>query len=157
MKLNWARLIGCIIGVELIGNIGSFATFNQITTWYAALNKPSFNPPNFLFGPVWTILFALMGIALYLVWSHSGDKKEVKSALALFAIQLMLNVLWSFVFFGWHQPGWAFVEIILMWLAIFATIVSFSKISKTAAWLMVPYLAWVSFATCLTYAVWRLN
>ncbi len=153
MKINWGRLLGCIFGVELIGNIGSLATFSQITTWYAALNKPAFNPPNGIFGPVWTILFALMGIALYLVWSEKNNKK----ALALFAIQLVLNVLWSFVFFGWHQPGWAFIEIMLLWIAIATTIIEFKKLSKAAAWLMAPYLAWVSFAAVLTFAVWQLN
>lgn len=153
MKLNWARLLTCVIGVELIGNIGSLATFSQITTWYASLNKPVFNPPNSLFGPVWTILYALMGVALYLVWNEKNNKK----ALTLFAIQLVLNVLWSFVFFGWHQPGWAFLEIIILWVAILATILEFRKLSKTAAWLLVPYLAWVTFASVLNFAVWRLN
>lgn len=153
MKIHWGRLLGCIIGIELIGNIGSLATFSQITTWYAALNKPGFNPPNGIFGPVWTILFALMGVALYLVWSKKNNKKS----LTLFSIQLVLNVLWSFIFFGWHQPGWAFIEIIILWIAILATIIEFHKLSKTAAWLMVPYLAWVTFATVLTFAVWQLN
>ncbi len=153
MKINWGRLLGCIVGIELIGNIGSLATLSQITTWYAALNKPWFNPPSGIFGPVWTILFALMGIALYLVWQQKNNKR----ALTLFGVQLALNALWSFIFFGWHQPGWAFIEIVIMWIAILATIIEFHKISKTAAWLMVPYLAWVTFASVLTFAVWQLN
>jgi benzodiazapine receptor len=157
MKLHYGRLLSCILGVELIGNIGSLATFSQITTWYAALEKPAFNPPNGIFGPVWTILFGLMGISLYLVWSSGANKKQISQVLIMFGIQLALNVLWSFVFFGWHQPGWAFLEIIILWLAILATLFLFYKISKTAAWLLVPYLAWVTFASVLTFAVWRLN
>lgn len=153
MKINLGRLIGCVVCTELIGNIGSLATFSQITTWYAALNKPGFNPPNGIFGPVWTLLYALMGVALSLVLAEKDNKKAV----ILFAIQLALNVLWSFVFFGWHQPGWAFVEIVILWIAILATIIEFHKISKAAAWLMVPYLAWVTFASVLTFAVWQLN
>lgn len=153
MKVQWGKLLGCIAAIQLIGNIGSLATFSQITTWYAALNKPSFNPPNGIFGPVWTILFALMGIALYLILSEKNNKK----ALTLFTIQLVLNVLWSFVFFGWHQPGWALFEIVILWIAILATIIEFHRISKPAAWLMVPYLAWVTFAAFLTFSVWQLN
>ena len=157
MKHNVGLLLGCILGIELIGNIGSLATFQQITTWYLGLAKPAFNPPNWIFGPVWTILFALMGISLYLVWSSGANKKQLKPAITIFAIQLVLNVLWSFVFFGWHQPGWAFLEIVILWVAIVLTMSQFAKISKPAAWLLAPYLAWVSFATVLTAAVWQLN
>lgn len=153
MKINVGRLVACVVGVELIGNIGSLATFSQITTWYTALDKPSFNPPNAIFGPAWTLLYALMGVALSLVLAEKNNKR----AITLFAIQLALNVLWSFIFFGWHAPGWAFVEIIVLWIAILATIIEFKKLSTTAAWLMVPYLAWVTFAAVLNFAVWRLN
>ncbi len=157
MKILWLRLVGCILGVELIGNLGSLATFSQITTWYTALNKPSFNPPNGIFGPVWTLLFALMGLAFYLVWSSKYRTKEIRNAVSIFIVQLLLNVLWSFVFFGWHQPGWAFAEIVALWFAIVLTLGAFYKISKLAAWLLVPYLVWVTFASVLTFAVWQLN
>jgi tryptophan-rich sensory protein len=156
MKLNWPRLLGCIIGIEIIGNIGSLATFSQIITWYAGLVKPSFNPPSWVFGPVWTILFILIGISLYIAWSKA-TQKQTKKILTIFSVQMILNVLWSFVFFGWHQPGLAFIEIILLWFAIVLTIIEFNKISKLAAGLLVPYLLWVSFATILTFAVWQLN
>lgn len=149
--------MGFIVGVEAIGNIGSLATFSQITTWYAALAKPAFNPPSWVFGPVWTILFAMMGVALYLVWRSGTKKAGVKTALSVFGLQLALNVLWSFVFFGSHQPYWAFIEIILLWLAILATIKLFYPISRLAAWLLVPYLVWVTFASFLNYAIWQLN
>lgn len=156
-KINWWALLGFIVGVELVGNIGSLATFSQITTWYAALNKPWFNPPTWLFGPAWTILFALMGIALYMVWVCGTKKAVVRDALYIFALQMALNVLWSFIFFGWHQPGWAFLEIIIMWLAILWAIIAFGRICKSAGWVLVPYLAWVTFASTLNYAVWQLN
>lgn len=99
----------------------------------------------------------MMGVALYLVWRTGTEKAQVKAALAIFALQLVLNVLWSFLFFGFHQPYWAFIEIILLWLAILATIKVFYPISKAAAWLLVPYLVWVTFASLLTYAIWQLN
>jgi tryptophan-rich sensory protein len=149
--------LGFIVLIELIGNIGSLATFSQITIWYSTLAKPSFNPPSWIFGPVWTILFALMGVALYLIWSKGMQKKEIRSAVAVFSLQLALNVLWSFIFFGFHQPGLAFIEIVLMWVAIVATIRIFYRISKPAGWLLVPYLTWVTFATVLNFAVWQLN
>lgn len=155
-NFNWLQALGYIVLIELIGNIGSFATFSQITNWYAQLAKPAFNPPNWLFGPVWTLLFALMGVSLYLV-VKGGQKKATQSAIFLFGLQLTLNVLWSFIFFGWHQPGLAFIEIVLLWLAIVATIKAFFRLSPLAAWLLVPYLGWVTFASALNYAVWQLN
>lgn len=158
-KIHWGALLGFVLGSEIIGNIGSLATFSQITTWYATLNKPSFQPPNWLFGPVWTILFALMGISLYLIWSQRSAKTtaQVDAAVKIFALQFALNVLWSFLFFGFHEPYLAFIEICILWLAIVATIIQFKGISRTAAWLLLPYLAWVSFASVLNYAVSRLN
>lgn len=155
-EFNILHCLGFIILIELIGNIGSLATFSQIDTWYTTLAKPAFNPPNWVFGPVWTTLFALMGISLYLVWLRA-EKPQFKTALAIFSPQLTLNVLWSFIFFGWHQPGLAFAEILVLWVAIAATISIFYKISRLAAWLMIPYLAWVTFAAILNFAIWQLN
>jgi translocator protein len=114
------------------------------------------NPPDSVFGPVWTTLFILMGIAGWLVWKPNGFK-EAAVSLTLFGVQLVLNVSWSWIFFGMHQPGWAFVEIVVLWLAIVATTVAFFRRSQIAGWLMVPYLAWVSFAAVLNFTIWRLN
>ena len=163
MKINnTLKLITSILVSELAGVIGSLFTAPAIGTWYASLIKPPLNPPSWVFGPVWTTLFALMGIAAFLVWSSyakaSADKKKgIKVALILFGIQLGLNTLWSIIFFGLHSPGGALVEIVFLWLAILATIIAFYKISKPAAWLLVPYILWVSFAMYLNYSIWVLN
>jgi len=145
----------------LAGFIGSIFTGPAISSgWYASLIKPALNPPAWLFGPVWTILYLLMGLALFLVWSFNKQalKTSVKKfALILFALQLALNALWSVIFFGLKNPGWAFVDIILLWLAIFGTIIVFSKISRPAMFLLLPYILWVSFAGYLNYSIWTLN
>ncbi len=159
---NFFKLIIAIVVSELAGIIGSVFTTPSIAGWYAGIVKPALNPPAWVFGPVWTTLFALMGIAAFLVWSSyaeaSEDKKKgVKIALALFGIQLVLNMIWSIIFFGLHSPGGALSEIVFLWLAILATIVVFYKISRPAAWLLVPYILWVSFAAYLNYAIWALN
>lgn len=142
---------------ELAGIIGTVFTSPSITTWYATLTRPELNPPSWVFGPVWTTLFALMGIAAFLVWQKGLRRADVRFALWIFAGQLVLNTLWSIIFFGLHSPGGALVEITLLWLTILATIVAFAKISKPAAWLLVPYIAWVSFASYLNFAIWTLN
>lgn len=146
-------------GSLLAGVIGSAFTFSSIPTWYASLNKPFFNPPNWLFGPVWTTLYILMGIAAYLIWEKLDKKNigKVKNALTIFAVQLVLNSLWSIVFFGFKSPWYAFVVILLLWYAIFLTITKFSKIDKRAGWLLIPYLAWVSFASVLNFAIAWIN
>jgi tryptophan-rich sensory protein len=136
--------------------LGSIATTPEIAGWYATIRKPSWNPPNSVFGPVWTTLFMMMAIAAWLVWRPKGFKAAA-TPLTLFAIQLALNIAWSWIFFSMHQPGWAFVEIVILWLAIVATTVAFFRHSKIAGWLMVPYLAWVSFASILNFSIWRLN
>ena len=148
---NTFKLIIAIVVSELAGIIGSVFTSSSIDGWYAGIVKPAINPPAWVFGPVWTTLFALMGIAAFLIWSSyakaSEDKKKgVKIALILFGIQLVLNTLWSIIFFGLQSPGGALIEIIFLWIAILATIIAFAKISKLAAWFLVPYIAWVSFA-----------
>ena len=141
----------------LVGGIAGFFTSSGVNTWYAVANKPSFNPPNWIFAPVWTALYIMMGIALYLVWKNETDKAVKQTALILFAVQLTLNFFWSFIFFYAKQPGWAFIEILAMWLMILLTIIWFRKISPVAALLLVPYICWVSFASVLNFYIWKLN
>ncbi len=141
----------------MAGIIGSVFTAPSIPTWYATLVRPEFSPPNWIFAPVWTTLFALMGIAAFLVWNKGLKRQDIKIALSMFIIQLVLNTLWSILFFGMQNPGAALIEIVVLWLAILATILTFAKISRVAAWLLVPYIAWVSFAAYLNYSIWILN
>lgn len=144
--------IGLCLGA---GVLGSFFTVSSIPTWYTTLNKPSFSPPNWVFGPVWTLLYILMGISLYLVWASKSKVKQ--NALNLFFVQLGLNALWSIVFFGLHSPFLALLTIVALWAMIFLTIQAFLKINKISGRLLVPYLVWVSFATYLNYSIWVLN
>lgn len=158
MKIkNIPLLLYSLIICQLAGIIGSFFTSSSIPTWYAALEKPSFNPPNWVFAPVWTTLFVLMGISLYLIWNKGLKAKKVKIALTFFGIQLTLNVLWSIIFFGLKSPLYAFMEIIILWIAILLTIFKFYRISKAAAYLLIPYLIWVSFAVVLNFLILTLN
>lgn len=124
--------------------------------WYLTLNKPSWNPPGWVFGPVWTLLYTMMAIAAWLVWRKGGIAKQ-RRPLTLFAVQLLLNALWTPLFFGLHMLGVAFAEIILLWIAILATILAFRKVSPSAAWLLVPYLLWVTFAAILNATLWWMN
>ena len=140
-----------------VGGISGFFTVKAIPGWYARLNKPWFNPPNWLFSPVWTSLYIMMGIALWLVWKSDAPQKLKQRAIYLFAAQLVLNFFWSLIFFNLHQIGWALVEIIAMWGMILFSILAFAKVNKAAAWLQVPYISWVSFATILNYSIWQLN
>jgi tryptophan-rich sensory protein len=156
-SFDWFKLIIAVVVSEVAGIIGSIFTISAIPAWYATLAKPTLNPPSWLFGPVWTTLYLLMGIAAFLVWRKGWDNKGVKTALYLFAVQLILNAAWSIIFFGLHSPAWALVDIIAMWIVIVATIVVFVKISRPSAWLLAPYILWVSFALYLNYAIWRLN
>jgi len=146
------------IGICLFaGVLGSFFTTPAIPTWYATLNKPSFAPPNWLFFPVWTTLFVMMGISLYLVWRKGLEDQQVQNALIIFAVQLILNVLWSVAFFGLRSPLAGLIEISIMWISIAFTIMLFMKVSKTAGILLIPYIIWVSFAAILNFYIWRLN
>lgn len=155
---NIFKLVFSIAICELAGVVGSLFTMPAIRSgWYAGLAKPEFAPPNWLFGPVWTVLFAMMGVAVFLVWKKGFERREVKIALMIFDIQLLLNIFWSIIFFGWQSPGGAFIEIIFLWLAIIATIIVFAKISRPAAWLLVPYIIWVSFAGYLNFSIWQLS
>jgi tryptophan-rich sensory protein len=136
--------------------IGGFATASSVTDWYLGLNKPSFNPPSWLFGPVWTILYTAMAIALWKVWSLPYSDAQ-KTAIMWFAIQLLLNILWSFLFFYWKWPLGGFIEIIFMWISILITIIHFYSLVPWTIALLLPYLIWVSFASLLNGAIYWLN
>lgn len=140
----------------LTAQLGSKLTRPSIGNWYADLAKPTWTPPNWLFAPVWTTLYVMMAVAAWLVWRDHG-LQTASFAMALFAVQLALNLGWSALFFHLRQPGAAFAEIVLLWLLILLTILAFSKLSNTAAWLMTPYLVWVAFAAALNFAIWRMN
>jgi benzodiazapine receptor len=139
-----------------VAALGAKLTTPSLPGWYAALNKPAWTPPSWLFGPVWTILFAMMAIAVWLVWMRVG-LAGAPFAFALFAVQLALNAGWSLLFFGLRNPGAAFVEVVIFWIAIALTAIAFSEVAMVAGALLLPYLAWVSFAAVLNFAIWRLN
>lgn len=147
-------LMTCLV----VGYLSGMVTRESITTWYPTLNKPFFNPPNWVFAPVWTVLYIMMGIAGGLVWNkQETDEKNVMTAFKYFIIQLALNAIWSLIFFNLHNPLLALIEIVLLWLMIYETYNQFKKIDSKAGMLLLPYLAWVSFATILNGAVWWLN
>ncbi len=155
------KIIISIVVAEAAGLIGSIFTFPAITEWYATLVKPWFTPPAWVFGPAWTILYALMGAAAALMWDAGKGKKKGgitrKGALAIYGIQLGLNVLWSFIFFGLRSPYLAMIEIAALWVAVAITIFHFSQFSRKAALLLVPYILWITFAAALNFSVWMLN
>jgi tryptophan-rich sensory protein len=150
------KLLGLIVICEGVGFLGTIFTIPAIPTWYAGLQKAAFNPPAWVFGPVWTILYLLMGVSLFLVLEKKL-KQQKGMLILLFSLQLFLNFLWSVVFFGWHQPTLAFLDIALLWITIALLIVDFWKFSKPAASLLVIYLCWVSFASILNLFVVLLN
>lgn len=152
-----AKLVISILIPVAIGATAGFFTVTGEGSWYQTISKPSWNPPSWIFAPVWTTLYVMMGIALFLVWKSDSSEVLKKTAIILFAVQLALNFCWSFIFFNLEQPAWALVEISMMWVTILLTIFAFGNISKTAAWLLVPYISWVSFATILNYTIWQLN
>jgi len=151
---NILKLIAAVLFCQAAGFLGSLATTPSIGGWYKSLAKPSFNPPNWVFGPVWTTLYLLRGIALFLVWRLGLKTEGVQAALILFLIQLALNTLWSILFFGLHQPLPALIEIIVLWAFILWTMIKFFGLSRPAGWLLVPYLLWVSFASVLNFFLW---
>jgi tryptophan-rich sensory protein len=151
----WLALLGWIVLCGITGAIGALASVNA-KEFYATLAQPSWAPPAFVFGPVWTFLYMTMAFAAWLVWRERGFARA-RGALGLFIVQLALNALWSWLFFAWHRGAFAFIDILALLALIFATIVSFAKIHRLAAWLLAPYLAWVGFATLLNYSVWQLN
>ncbi|UCG56494.1 MAG: tryptophan-rich sensory protein [Phycisphaerales bacterium] len=156
MKLA-IRFIVCLVLVFSAAFLGSLFTRNAVSDWYANLNKPVFTPPNWLFGPVWTGLYVLMALSAALVWSKGLDKPAVRIALALFVVQLILNGLWTPLFFGLKMPLVAFVEIVLLWIAIVLTVAAFARVATIAALLLLPYILWTSFAAVLNFSIWLLN
>ncbi len=156
-KDNYWVLALSILVAQLSGVIGSFFTFSAISTWYVYLNKPFFSPPNYLFGPVWTLLYALMGISAYLVWRRHQFGKKSLPFWHVYWTQLALNALWSILFFGLKSTGLAFIEILAMWYFISRSIQEGNKIDAWSAYLLYPYLAWVSFASLLNLSIWLLN
>jgi tryptophan-rich sensory protein len=156
-KVNVFRLLVSIIICQFAGAIGAIFTSSSLESWYLLLEKPTFNPPSWVFFPVWTTLYTLMGISLYLVWEKGIQQKEVKAGVFLFGLQLGLNILWSFLFFGLQSSYLAFLEILLLWFAILLTAIQFWKVSKAASYLLIPYFLWVSFAALLNYQIWVLN
>jgi translocator protein len=150
---QWLVLVGLIALCLLVGAVAGYATSQSIDTWYITLKKPSWTPPNWLFGPAWTVLYIMMAVAAWLVWKTGN----AKGALMVWAGQLALNFSWSFLFFGAQSPGLGLINIIAMWLAIAATIFAFAFHSRLAAFLMVPYLCWVSYASALNAAIYMLN
>ncbi|MDD4004905.1 MAG: tryptophan-rich sensory protein [Elusimicrobiaceae bacterium] len=154
-KTGKTALLACIALCLTTGAIGSAAA-GLAPDWYASLSKPAWNPPDRLFAPVWTALYLLMAVALWLVWKTESVPAR-KTALVLFGVQLVLNAGWPLIFFGWRSPGVALAELLILWLAVAATLAVFAKQSRTAAWLLAPYLAWLSFAGALNFAIWRLN
>lgn len=151
------KLVLSLVICQIAGLVGSIFTMPAIPIWYDTLDKPFFTPPNWIFAPVWSLLFTIIGISAFLIWRTGSKEKNVRNALGIFIIQLLLNILWSFLFFGLRSPLAGFIEIIVLWFAILLTIVKFYKISKLAGFLLLPYILWVSFALVLNFYLWRLN
>lgn len=156
MIKEWIVLGAWVLLCLIVGGAGSWFSRAALADWYPVLRKPDLNPPNWLFAPVWTILYLVMGVAAWMVW-RAFPAAHVVIALLIFVIQLALNFLWNIIFFAWRRPDAAFIDLLLMWLAIVATIIAFAAIRPLAAVLLVPYLAWVTFAGYLNGGIWRLN
>lgn len=156
-QFNFFAFGGWIVLCELVGVAGSVFTIPQIPIWFATLVKPAFSPPNWLFGPVWTILYALMGFAAYRIWALGIQKPAIRANIILFVIQLFFNFLWSFIFFSLHNIPGAFLDIVILWVLIILLVKRFEKLDKVAGYAMIPYLLWVSFAMVLNYSLWLLN
>lgn len=148
--------VAFLVAVLATASIGAIFTGSGVQDWYPSLAKPSWTPPAWVFGPVWSTLYLSIAVAGFLAW-RQGRSAEARWAMAWFALQLALNAGWSWVFFGLRQPGWAFAEIVLLWGSIFASTVALFRVSRAAGWLFVPYLLWVTFAAALNFAIWRLN
>jgi peptide-methionine (R)-S-oxide reductase len=154
-KSKLSKILFSAITCLVLGSLSGILTIDSVTTWYPTINKPTWNPPSWIFGPVWTTLYIMMGVSFALVW-HSKHP-ERKQAMSLFVIQMMLNLLWTPIFFGLNLLGWSLIEIVVLFITLLVTIMKFSRINKTSAWLLVPYLLWVGFATVLTGSIWYLN
>lgn len=151
------KLITAIAICEGTGILSGFLANAGMNPWFDSINKPSWNPPSWVFAPVWATLYLLMGISLWLIWKMNADQSVKLKALLFFAAQLFLNFWWSIIFFKFHSPALAFLDIVLLIIFILITIFKFAELSRLAAWLLVPYIAWVSFASILNYAIWSLN
>ena len=154
---NAVKLVIAVATPLVVGGLSGAVTANGVATWYPSLAKPSFNPPAWIFGPVWTVLYVMMGVAAFLVWRQGLEAEGVRFALSIFVVQLALNGLWSILFFGLRSPGLAFAEILILWFAIGATVWAFWRVVPPAGALLLPYWAWVSFATALNGSIWSLN
>ncbi|MBK9332502.1 MAG: tryptophan-rich sensory protein [Ignavibacteria bacterium] len=154
---NIIKLIVSIIICQMAGVIGTIFTADSISGWYTGLTKPDFNPPNWIFGPVWILLYLMMGVSLFLVWREDLKNAVVKKAFYIFMVQLLFNTLWSIVFFGFQSISSALIIIIVLWLLIIYTILNFLKISRTSGILLIPYLLWVTFAVILNFFIFKLN
>ncbi len=152
---NWLKLIISLLIPQLVGGLGAWATFSSVQSWYPTLTKPAFNPPNWIFGPMWTLLYVLMGIACFLIWKSTHPRKN--QLLILYGVQLFFNALWSPAFFGLQSPGLGLLVIIPLFILIVFCVIQFKKVSTPASWLMVPYLLWVGFASMLNFSIWMLN
>lgn len=141
----------------LVGGLGGIATTSGISTWYRSVRRPPWTPPNWVFAPAWTALYLLMGVASWLVWRAGWSDPPVPTALSLYGAQLILNFLWSLIFFGLRRPGWAMLDIALLWVLILLTLMQFQQVSTLAGVLMAPYLAWVTYAVSLNAGIWWLN
>ena len=160
MNFSWRELPKLIISILIVflaGAVGTVYTLKEITTWYVNIPKPSWTPPNWAFGPIWSTLYVLMGISLFLIWREGLNRKEVKIAIGVFAVQLMVNVVWSLIFFGTHNIAGGLVLVILLWITILVNIFVFYRISKPAGIILIPYLIWVTIAGYLNYSVYLLS
>ncbi|MBI1373198.1 MAG: tryptophan-rich sensory protein [Phycisphaera sp.] len=156
------QTVGLVVAIVICfaaGGIGNAATMPELAGWYAGIAKPTWTPPGWVFGPVWSLLYVMMALAAWQVWRRAGADGAVSATkpLAIFVVQLVLNALWSVIFFGMHEPGWAAVELAVLWIAIAATLILFWRRSTPAGVLLAPYLTWVSFALLLNIAIWRMN
>ena len=149
------KILVCVLLCAGLGFASGYSTVNEINGWFQTIEKPSWNPPNWIFSPVWTTLYILMGIAAGIIW-HSKDERR-NTALMLFILQFLFNLAWSYIFFSRHEPGWAFAEIIIMLVLIITTTLAFYRVKPLAAYLMIPYILWVSFAAVLNGSIWMLN
>lgn len=155
-KMELIGLVSWLAVCHSVGAVGAILTMSGLSNWYPSIQKPSFNPPNWVFAPVWMFLYTMMGLSAWLVW-RERRAAQLQTPLGWFTIQLALNLAWSSLFFALEHPGLAFVDSVMMSLAILATIISFWKVSHTASIMLIPYLAWVIFATVLNYTIWQLN
>lgn len=153
---RWVPLVLFLVLAFAAAGIGALATATGIEGWYATLHKPEWNPPRALFGPVWTVLYVLMAVATWQAW-NTGDSGQARRTVSLYSAQLTLNALWSVLFFGLHRPGMAFAEILILWAVLLVILFRYWRIKKTAAWLWLPYILWVSFAAVLNGTIWSLN